>query len=151
MNNFDDVNVIALANAENDLLQAGLSYESFADLLADDEDDADDEIATKCRETSQRTLAQINRELAEIALADAALAMCDGKTVDNKRLAERSEGCSNNPAGCQSENFFEEGKTSGITSAARSHLNVLQAVDAIVQFGHFEVDGLVTLPQHQLP
>lgn len=68
MNNFNDVNETALTSVENYLLQAGVSYESFADLLADDEDDAGDELPTDCRETSRQTFAQLNRELAEIAL-----------------------------------------------------------------------------------
>ena len=151
MDNFNNANAIAQPDAESTLSETRRTRECVTDALDDNDCDGGDGLSTECSEASRLTLDLVNRELADIALAEAALAICHDETFDGEWLEEQAEDRMNNPARGQPPFYPEEVSTSRSTSVSRSHLNILEAVDAVVQFRHFEVDGLVSLPQDHFP
>lgn len=101
MNKFNNVDAIAQSNVQSTLSVTGRTYESFIDLLNNNDSDGGDELGTEGQEVSRPTLDQVNRELADIALAEAALAIGHDETFNAEWLKERAEGSLKNPECCQ--------------------------------------------------
>ena len=150
MDNFNNANATAQPDAESTLPETRRTRECVTDTLDDNDCDGGDELSTEGSEASRLTLDLVNRELADIALAEAALAICQNETFNGEWLKEQAEGRLNNPARGQPPFYSKEGSTSRSTSVSRSHLNILEAVDAVVQFRHFEAHGLVALSNSDL-
>lgn len=147
MDNFNNGNAVVQPDAESTLPETRRTRECVTDTLGDNDCDGGDELSTEGSVASRLTLDLVNRELADIALAEAALAICHDETFGGEWLEERAEGNLNN----RGPTFCPEAVTlSRSTSVLRSHLNILEAVDAVVQFSHFEADGLVALSNSDL-